>query len=95
MISLAVGEHENQVFVRGRIVAESPKVAKQLRQVADGLLAMARISPPKDAPKEFVEILDAIKVTSEEKTVTVSWEASADVVLEMLEKAWKKQQESN
>ena len=91
LISLAIGEHESRVFVRGRVVAESPKVARQLRQVVEGFLAMATISPPEHAPKELRDILDAIKVTSEEKTVTVGWEASADVVLALLEQAWKKQ----
>jgi len=91
LISLAIGEHEGQVFVRGRVVAESSKVAKQLREVADGLLAMAKFSPPKEAPKEFLKILDGIEVTSKDKTVTVGWKASADVVLEMLEQAWKQQ----
>ncbi|NQU20269.1 MAG: hypothetical protein HQ567_03230, partial [Candidatus Nealsonbacteria bacterium] len=38
-----------------------------------------------------LELLDGIEVTSEDKTVTVGWKASADVVLKMLEQAWKKQ----
>jgi len=91
LFALAIGEHDNRVFVRGRVVAKSPKVAKQLRQMADGFLAMAKFSPPKDAPKELLELLDGIEVTSEDKTVTVGWKASADVVLKMLEQAWKKQ----
>ncbi len=93
LISLVIGEHESQVFFRGRVVAESPEVAEQLRQVAEGLLAMAKMAPPKDAPKEFQVLLDSVEVTSGEKTVTVAWKASADVVLGMLEHAWKKQAE--
>ena len=88
VFSLAVGEYHGRVFARATLVAQSPEVAAQVRQILDGFLAMAKLQHR--ANEDAMKILEAVRATTHQKTVSVAWEGSAEAVLELIEKAWSK-----
>ena len=94
-ISVAIGEYQDEVFARARLVAKSAEVAKDVRAIVDGFLALAKLQHGSD--QQAVSVLRATKVTTAGNTVTVEWRGAGEQVFNLLEKAqrrkadWKKE----
>ena len=89
VFSVAVGEHGGEAFAAARAATESVEIAGQLRAVAEGLLAMAELQV--DSDEQATRLLEAVKVGSEERTVTVEFRGHPDDVSKLFQKAWTKQ----
>lgn len=87
--TVALGEHEDNVFAAATATTESTETAAQLRAVVEGLLAMAELEL--DADEQATKLLEAVKVSSSEKTVTVEYRGPPGNVSELIGKAWTKQ----
>jgi hypothetical protein len=85
----AGGESNRETFAEARVTTESPEVARQLRAVLEGLVAMARLRF--DADNEILTFLDAVNVSMNENTVEVQCRWPSDQVAKLLEEAWKMQ----
>jgi hypothetical protein len=83
------GETSTEAFAEARMATESEEVAGQLRAVADGLLAMARLRFDKDP--DALRMLDAVKVSAEEKIVSVECRWTAQELANLVEKTWTTQ----
>ena len=83
------GENDAGVYVDVQLTSESTEVAGQLRSVAEGLLAMARLRFDKDP--ERLRLLEAVKVSQEETTVNVQCRWSTDELLNVVKKSWTSQ----
>jgi hypothetical protein len=66
---------------------KSAEAADQLKAVVEGFKAMVGLTRGSDA--ETMKLVNAIKVTSKDKTVRVTWSAPADEVWTAIEKAGK------
>ncbi len=89
LLTIAVGEHRREVFARAKLTAQSAQTAGQLETVLSGFLAMAKLKFGED--EDALAFVEAIEVTSDEKTVTVQWRGPVEKVLGKIEKAWMKQ----
>ncbi len=86
LFTLVLGEHEGEAFAVATATTESTEIAGRLRAVADGLLAMAELQV--DGDEQATRLLEAVEVSSREKTVTIRFRGSPEDVSELIEKAW-------
>jgi len=88
LLRIALGEQGSTAFVNARLVAKSEEDASNMRDVVVGAVAFARLycSGNDDA----LSILNAIRVESERRTVTLTWEGQARDVLKVVRKQWMK-----
>jgi len=82
---LVAGEDQDNLFVQGHLVVKDAEVAKQLKSVADGAIAMALLAKSDDA--DAVKLINAVKVTVADKAVVVEGRASIDAVWAHVQKA--------
>lgn len=92
LLVVALGEREGEAFMAARLVTESAEVAGQVRAVVEGFRAMAELAV--DSDEELTQMLQAVKVSTEGKTVTVEWRGATDHVAKLLEKTWIRQLKS-
>ena len=90
-LCLAIGEHDGEVFAKGKLVTKSEDVAKQLKEVAEGFRALGALKHAGDA--DAVKILDSFKVTVDGKAVAIEMQAGADAVWEHAQKMREKMRE--
>jgi len=90
LLSITVGEHQGEVYGVVKFVAESEKVAEQLKAVVEGLRAMAILQHGKN--EEAKGILQALSVSTSGQTVTAQWRGAAEDVWKLIEKELKKHQ---
>jgi len=86
LLRIALGEHESTAFVEARLVARSEQNAADMRDVVLGAVAFARLYC--DGNDEALEILDAIRVQREGRSVTLTWEGRARDVLKVVGQQW-------
>jgi hypothetical protein len=82
-IELSCGEHEGDCFVRGKLVAKTPEAAAQVKKVADGFVAMARVQAAAD--EDAVKLLNRVQVRVEDRTVSLDFRISASELSVQLE----------
>lgn len=83
-LSLVKGEHEGQWFVEGTLVADSPDVADQVKQVIEGARAMVLLQHGTD--DESKNLINQFKVNVQDSTVKIEFRAPADAVAKKIEK---------
>jgi len=86
---VALGESQGEVFAVARLVTESTDVARRVRSVVEGFLAMAELQLESD--QDAVKILEAVKVSTEEAKVVVECRGPVDAAAKLVEKMWTKQ----
>jgi hypothetical protein len=86
---VALGEGHGEAFVVAKLVTESADVARRVRAVVAGFRAMAELQFESD--QDALKILEAVKVSGEEKTVSVECRGPTDDVAKLAEKLWTKQ----
>jgi hypothetical protein len=86
---VALGENQGEVFAVARLVTESTDVARHVRAVVEGFLAMAELQLESDP--DALKILEAVKVSTEEAKVAVECRGPADAAAKLVEKMWAKQ----
>jgi hypothetical protein len=84
-IDFLCGERTGECFVYGKLRAKSPEVAQQVKQVAEGLLAMARLRVAGDA--DLLKLLDRAEFHVDNRTVELDFRAPAADVARGVEKA--------
>lgn len=88
-IRVALGEQpDGLTFLEIELAAKSAEVAGQMRSIVQGLLAMARLQCGSD--EKILALLEAFRVSTADRTVTVAWQGPGDEVLKLIEKEWKK-----
>ena len=88
-IRVALGEQqEGRMFLDIELVAKSAEVAGQMRSIVEGLLAMVRLQCGSD--EKALAVLEAFRVATADRTVTVAWQGPGDEVLKLIEKEWEK-----
>ncbi len=78
------GENQGQVFVHAVLNVKDAEVAKQIKAVADGALALATLVKSDDA--DLMKLVGGVKVTLADKSVTVDGQAAADLLLDLAKK---------
>jgi hypothetical protein len=86
--AVAMGEDKGESFFRAKVVMTSGEAAENLKAVVDGFKALGALRTANNA--EAAKLVNALKVTKEDKTVVVQWSASADAVWAEIEKIGKK-----
>jgi hypothetical protein len=81
---LVAGEHQGNVFFRGSLTVKDAEVAKQIKTVADGALALATLAKMDDP--EALKLIDAVKVTLADKVISVEAQSPVDEVWAQLQK---------
>jgi len=69
---IALGEKTDLLFLNLALKAKDPEVIQQIRQVVEGMTALVALGQSEN--KELLELVQATKVSSTEKTVTVNIE---------------------
>ncbi|MEN6496469.1 MAG: hypothetical protein ABFD16_19460 [Thermoguttaceae bacterium] len=82
-LSLVKGEHSGEVFTDGTLVTDSKEIAEQVKQVVEGLRAMALLQ---HSDKDLQGLINELKVSVDGKTVKIAFHASADSVASKVEK---------
>ena len=77
-LALAVGENKSESFLEARVTVKQADVAQQVKAIVDGAVAMAALVHGQDA--DLLKLINAVKVTADDKSVTVKWQAPADAV---------------
>jgi hypothetical protein len=84
-----LGEHEGEAFAVAKVETESAEVANQVRSIVEGLLAMAELHF--ESNKQITAVLQAVKVSTNDKTVTVQCRGPADDAANLLKQVLVKQ----
>jgi hypothetical protein len=84
---LALGEDKGQSFYRARLTMKTTEAAQQVKAVVEGFRAMVGLARGSDAAT--MKLVNALKVTTKDATVRVTWSAPADEVWTAIEKAGK------
>ena len=84
-IDFVCGEKTGEWFVHGKLQAKSPEAARQVKQVAEGLLAMARLRQAGDA--DPLKLLDRVEFRVDDRTIELDFRAPAADVARAREKA--------
>ena len=85
---LSIGEHDGNSFLAATVNVKQTEVAQQLKAIVDGFRAAAAIKQGDDP--EALKILNALKVSVTDKTVTVDWTVPADAVWAHVQKQIEK-----
>jgi hypothetical protein len=83
---LAIGQHEGKAFVSGVLNFKQAEAAEQLKAIAEGFRAMATLKYSDDP--EAMKIIGAMKVTADDKKLTVEWSVPVDALWAHLQKHW-------
>ena len=86
-VGLAMGEHEGQSFLRLRVATKTPEVAEQIKTIIEGGKALAQLRHMGDAAA--TKIIDQLKASVSDKTVTVEFKAPATDVWDHIQKVIK------
>jgi hypothetical protein len=81
---LVVGENQGQVFARAVLNVKNAEIAKKLKTVADGALALATLVKSDDA--DALKLIGDVKVTLNDKSITVEGQAAVDLLLGQIQK---------
>jgi hypothetical protein len=76
---VVLGEKTGKVFVNVGLKAKDPQVSTQIRQVFEGLVALGSLS--QSGNEELQQLIQSIKVVSDEKTVSVTAAYPADSLI--------------
>ena len=83
-VRISMGENEGESFFRAQVLTTSKEHAHELREVVEGLKALAIWHVGDDAAAR--PLVDALKITTKGKWVNIKWKAPADEVWKMVEK---------
>jgi len=86
-VRIAMGENNGQSFFRGKATMTNAEVVNQVKTIIEGGKAMASLRVAKD--EQIKKMVDAVKITPEGKTLTVSWSAPASEVWAVAQKVAK------
>jgi hypothetical protein len=85
---IAMGENKGKSFYRARLFMKTAESAEQIKAINDGIKAVAALHFGSDA--DVKKLVDGMKTTVKDKTVSVRWDASTDDVWAVVEKLAKK-----
>lgn len=85
---VSTGENKGESFFRARFIMNTTESADQVKAILEGFKAMAALHAAADA--EGAKLIEALKVTREDKTLAIQWSVSADAVWAEIEKLGKK-----
>jgi hypothetical protein len=86
-IRFSTGEHDGQSFFRARATMANAEVVGQLKTVVDGGRALAQLGAKEEVDKRLI---NGLKITPAEKTLTILWSGSANDVWEVIQREAKK-----
>ncbi len=86
-LRVTLGENQGESFYRARLTMKSTEAADQLKAVVEGFKAMVGLTHGSDAAA--MKLVNAIKVTTQDKAVRIAWSAPAEEVWMAIEKAAK------
>ena len=81
---LVVGENQGQVFARATLNVKDAEIAKKIKTVVDGALALAMLAKSDDA--DALKIIDGVKATLNDKTISVEGQAAVDLLWGQMQK---------
>jgi hypothetical protein len=84
----ALGEDNGESFFRAQCTLTTGEAADNLKAVIEGFKGLGALRTAADP--DAAKLVNALKVTKEDKTVAVQWSASADAVWAEIEKLGKK-----
>ena len=88
---VALGEHEGKSFYRARLEMASPTAADAAEDVVAGFTALGRLRWGGEA--DAMKLVEGVKTVVEGDTCTISWDADAEGVWKVVERAadaWEK-----
>jgi hypothetical protein len=88
---VTLGENKGESFYRARLTMKTTEAAEQVKAVVEGFKAMVGLTHGSDA--EAMKLVNAVKVTAQEKAVRIAWNAPAEEVWTAIEKAGKEMRE--
>jgi hypothetical protein len=81
---VVIGENSGQIFVRATLNVNDPEIAKRIKTVAEGALALAALAKCDDA--DALKLIDAVKVTLADKTITAEGSTPVDLLWAQIHK---------
>ncbi|MDZ7618030.1 MAG: hypothetical protein U1E05_13575, partial [Patescibacteria group bacterium] len=82
-LALTAGEHGAAAFVEVRLTAASEEHVAEFRDVATGLIALAKLMREND--KDVLNLLNAIAIRTEDRTITARWSGQLVDVIKAVE----------
>lgn len=87
-LTASLGEKDERVFFRGRLLLQSAGTAVQVRNLLEGMRAMGLLRVGDDCP--LGKLLAALQITAEDRSVRIQWDvAGREVLAAVLEAAQK------
>lgn len=90
-LDVVLGEADGKTFLDAALVTEAAEVAEQIRNIVEGVRAMATLQAGQDP--EVAQLINAVKTNVSGETLTISAEVPVDQVWDMMEKAWNRRLE--
>jgi len=83
---VVLGEHADQLFLDLALKAKSSEIVTQMQQVVQGIIALASLGQPEN--KDLAQLVQAVKVSADDRIVNVSVEYPVDKVIQKLGERW-------
>jgi hypothetical protein len=85
--SVALGEREGTIFLRGRVVTNAAARAAQMKALIQGAQAMAQLNNAQNPT--LAALLEPVRATADGNVVAVEWEFSSKELVKMIREAQK------
>ena len=82
---IVLGEDANEIFLNLALRGKTPEVVSQMQQVMQGIIAIGSLSQPQD--KDVAHLLQSIKVSTDDKIVTVRVDYPVNRAIEIMTQA--------
>jgi hypothetical protein len=86
---ILLGETGTQVFLSATLKAKSAEAGSQMQQILQGLLALAALS--QSANQDLQALVQATKVTTNDRMVTVDVQLPAATIVQKMQEQWQRQ----
>ena len=85
---IALGENKGESFYRARVFMKSPEAGDQVKAITEGFGALMALKHGSDV--QAMRLIDGLEVTTKGVKLNIRWNASAEDVWTVVEKAAKK-----
>lgn len=87
-VRISMGENDGKSFFRAKVAMTNTEVVGQVKAIVEGAKAMAALHCSNDAQAK--KLVDALQVKTDDKTLSVRWNAPANDVWEVIQKHAKR-----
>jgi len=92
-LTLSAGEAADRVFIALQVQGQTPEVTQNIANLVQGVVAMAQLAA-QEQPK-LSDLAKSVKITYQDRTMQVRFEAAAQTVFGFLKEQWQQKQQQS